>query len=192
MRRKRYGKKQIVKAIKSYEEGRKIVDICQELNIVYSTFYDWLRRYDGLEVKGTKRLRDLEAEHDKLKKLLAESEKRCKSLQETLSKKVLKPAQLKQIVKYLVSAGRHSVRDACILVGLGRSTYCYKPRQRINKDIQLEAALLKKAKQYPRYSCAKLHELIRKEGLAVSIMRTYRLYKKHGLRSRHLRRKETV
>ena len=87
MRRKRYGKKQIIRAIKSYEEGRKMVDICRELNIVYSTFYGWLRRYDGLEVKGTKRLQDLETENYKLKKLLAESEKRCKSLQETLSKK---------------------------------------------------------------------------------------------------------
>ena len=44
MRRKRYDKKQIVKAIKSYEEGRKIVDICQELGIVHGTFRNWLRR----------------------------------------------------------------------------------------------------------------------------------------------------
>ena len=107
-------------------------------------------------------------------------------------KKVVKPAQRRQIVKYLASAGRHSVLAACKLVGLGRSTYCYKPRQRTNKISKLEAALLEKAKQYPHYNCIKLHELLKGEGLTINLSYAYRLYKKHGLKSRHQKQKETV
>ena len=103
---------------------------------------------------------------------------------------MVKPAQRKQIVQDLVGAGRHSVRAACKLVGFSRSTYRYKPR-RTNKDDELEAALLEKAKQYPHYGCAKLHELLKKEGLTVNLKRTYRLYRKHGLKSRLQRRKKT-
>ena len=87
MKRKHHDEEQIVEAIKSYEAGRRIVDICQELDIVPATFRNWIRKYDGLEAKGAKRLRDLEIENHQLKKLLIESEKRCKSLQEVLSKK---------------------------------------------------------------------------------------------------------
>ena len=92
----------------------------------------------------------------------------------------MKPAQRKQIVKYLVSAGRHSVRAACKLVGFSRSTYRYKPK-RANKDGELEAALLERAKQYPHYGCAKLHGLLKKEGLTINLKRTYRLYKNMSL-----------
>ena len=87
MGRKPRSEEQIVKAIKSYKAGRAIVDICQELGIVPETFRSWLRRYDGLEVKEAKRLRDLEIENHKLRRLLTESRKRCESLQEVLSKK---------------------------------------------------------------------------------------------------------
>ena len=87
MSREHYGEEQIIKAIKSYEAGHTIASICQELGIVHSTFRSWLRKYDGLEVNGAKRLRELEAENHKLKKLLIESVKKCESLQEVLSKK---------------------------------------------------------------------------------------------------------
>ena len=87
MNKKRYSEEQIIKAIKSHEAGRTTTDICQELGIAHGTFRDWRRKYDGLEAHGVKRLRDLEAENLKLKNLLAESVRKCESLQEVLSKK---------------------------------------------------------------------------------------------------------
>ena len=87
-----------------------------------------------------------------------------------------------------MSEGRHSVCAACKLIGLSRSTYNYKARQRTNKDSKLEAALLEKAEQYPQYSCRRLHELLENEGLVVNLRRMYKLYSKHGLASRKKKR----
>ncbi len=58
---------------------------------------------------------------------------------------MVKPAQRKQIVKDLVSAGRHSERTACALASISRTAYRYQGNQ-ADKDRQLEVALLEKAK----------------------------------------------
>ena len=70
---KRYTEEQIIKAIKEHEAGAKVEDICRRLNISNSTFYNWRSKYAGLEVNEAKRLRELESENNKLKKLLAEA-----------------------------------------------------------------------------------------------------------------------
>ena len=101
------------------------------------------------------------------------------------------PTQRKQIVKHLVGKGRHSERKACELAGISRTAYRYKSKQ-ADKDSELEAALLEKAKQYPHYGYIRLHKLLKSEGLVINMKRTYRLYKKHGLALRTKRRKETV
>ena len=96
---------------------------------------------------------------------------------------MVKPAQRKQIVKDLVSEGRHSERTACKLAGVSRSAYRYQGKQ-ADKDRELEAALLEKAKQYPHYGYKRLHALLKSEGRVVNVKRTYRLYKKLGLELR--------
>ena len=85
--KKRYTKEQIIKAIKSHEAGRTIEDICRELGIAHSTFYSWLSKYAKLKVNKAKRLRELEAENKKLKKLLAKLVIEHEALEKVLSKK---------------------------------------------------------------------------------------------------------
>lgn len=70
--KKRYTEEQIIKAIKEHETGAKVGDICRKLGISNGTFYNWRSKYAGLEVSEAKRLRELEAENNKLKRLLAE------------------------------------------------------------------------------------------------------------------------
>ena len=102
---------------------------------------------------------------------------------------MVKPAQRKQIVKDLVSAGRHSERTACELIGISRSAYRYQCKQ-ADKDSELEAPLLEKAKQYPHYGYKMLHGLLKNEGRVINVKRTYRLYKKNGLELRTKRCKK--
>jgi len=78
---------QIIKAIKEHEAGAKVEDICRKLNISNGTFYNWRSKYAGLEVNEAKRLRDLEVENNKLKKLLAEKLLETEALKDVLSKK---------------------------------------------------------------------------------------------------------
>ena len=87
MKRKRYTEEQIIKALKEQEAGRKVDDICREYGIAQSTFYKWKSRFDGMEVNDAKRLRELEAENNRLKKLLAESMLDNATLKDVLSRK---------------------------------------------------------------------------------------------------------
>jgi putative transposase len=85
--KKRYTEEQIIKAIKQHEAGAKVDDICRDLNISSGTFYNWRSKYAGLEVNEAKRLKELEAENSKLKRLLAEKLLETEALKDVLSKK---------------------------------------------------------------------------------------------------------
>lgn len=85
--KKGYTEEQIIKAIKEHDAGAKVEDICRKLNISNGTFYNWRSKYAGLEVNEAKRLRELEVENHKLKKLLAEKMLETEALKDVLSKK---------------------------------------------------------------------------------------------------------
>jgi putative transposase len=78
---------QIVKAIKEYERGRELTDICRELGIHKSTFYNWRKKYAGMDSQELKRLKELEEENRKLKHMYAELALDNKMLKDVLSKK---------------------------------------------------------------------------------------------------------
>ncbi len=85
--KKRYSEEQIIKAIKRHESGEKTEDICRDLGISTGTFYNWRSKYGGLEVNEAKRLRELESENTKLKKLLADKLLEVEAMKDVLSKK---------------------------------------------------------------------------------------------------------
>jgi putative transposase len=78
---------QIVKAIREYEGGREQNDICRELGIHKSTFYNWRKKYAGMDSQELKWLKDLEEENRKLKHMYAELALDNKMLKDVLSKK---------------------------------------------------------------------------------------------------------
>ena len=85
--KKRYSEEQIITAIKEHEARAKVDDICRRLGISSGTFYNWRSRYAGLEVNEAKRLRELEQENNKLKRLLAEKLLEVDAMKDVLSKK---------------------------------------------------------------------------------------------------------
>lgn len=85
--KKRYTEEQIIKALKEYEAGTKVDEICRRLGISTGTFYNWRSKYGGLEVNEAKRLRELESENSKLKKLLADKLLENEALKDVVSKK---------------------------------------------------------------------------------------------------------
>jgi putative transposase len=85
--KKRYSEEQIITAIKKHEAGAKVDDICRRLGISSGTFYNWRSKYAGLEVNEAKRLRELEQENNKLKRLLAEKLLEVDAMKDVLSKK---------------------------------------------------------------------------------------------------------
>ena len=84
--KKRYTEEQIIKAIKRHESGVKVDEICRDLGISAGTFYNWRSKYAGLEVNEAKRLKDLESENNKLKRMLADKLLEVEAMKDVLSK----------------------------------------------------------------------------------------------------------
>jgi len=74
MKRKRYTEEQIISILKEHEAGASVPDLSRRHGVVENTIYRWKSKYGGMEVSEAKRLRELEAENLKLKRLLGEAE----------------------------------------------------------------------------------------------------------------------
>jgi putative transposase len=73
MKKSRFSEEQIIGFLKQAEAGIPIKDLCRKGGFSDATFYKWRARFGGMEVADAKRLRELEAENAKLKRLLAEA-----------------------------------------------------------------------------------------------------------------------
>lgn len=73
MKKSRYSEEQIIGFLKQAEAGIAIKDVCRKGGFSEATFYKWRAKFGGMEVPDAKRLKELEGENAKLKKLLAEA-----------------------------------------------------------------------------------------------------------------------
>jgi putative transposase len=87
MKKQRFTEEQIIAVLKEQEAGAKAADLCRKHGISEATFYNWKARYGGMEVSEAKRLKALEDENARLKKLLAEQMLDAAALRELLQKK---------------------------------------------------------------------------------------------------------
>ena len=74
MKRKRYSEEQIISILKQHDAGRTMVYLAREHGIAPNPLYRWNSKFGGMEVSEAKRLRELETENARLKRLLAEAE----------------------------------------------------------------------------------------------------------------------
>ena len=73
MKRSRFSEEQIIAVLKEQEAGMATADVCRRHGISSATFYKWKAKYGGLEVSDARRLRSLEEENARLKRLLADA-----------------------------------------------------------------------------------------------------------------------
>jgi putative transposase len=87
MKRSRFTEEQIIGILGEHEAGAKTADLCRKHGMSEATLYNWKAKFGGMDVSEAKRLRALEEENRKLKKLLAEAMLDQAALKELLSKK---------------------------------------------------------------------------------------------------------
>lgn len=88
MRKTKFTETQIVKAIQEHEAGRKAEDICRELGITTAAFYKWRQRYGGMEASDVKKMKELEEENSRLKKMYANLSLVHEALKDAVAKKL--------------------------------------------------------------------------------------------------------
>jgi putative transposase len=88
MRKSRFTESQIVQTLKAVEAGRHVKDVCRELGISDATYYVWKSKYGGMDTSDVRRLRELEAEHAKLKRMYAELAMENYALKDVIAKKL--------------------------------------------------------------------------------------------------------
>jgi putative transposase len=87
MKRSRFTEEQIIAVLKEHELGAKTADLCRKHGISEATFYNWKSKFGGMDVSEARRLKALEGENAKLKKLLADAMLDNAALKDLLSKK---------------------------------------------------------------------------------------------------------
>lgn len=87
MKAKRFTEEQIIGILKQAEAGMKVIDLCRMHGISDVTFYNWRKKYGGMDVSDAKRLKQLEDENRKLKQMLADALLDNKVLKDVVSKK---------------------------------------------------------------------------------------------------------
>ncbi len=86
MKRSRFTEEQIIGILKEHQAGLSATDLCRKHGVSDATFYKWRSKYGGLEVSDAKRLKSLDDENKRLKKLLAEQMLDNSTLKEMLTK----------------------------------------------------------------------------------------------------------
>lgn len=87
MKKSKFTESQIIKALKENEGGRSAEEISRELGINKGTFYNWRRLYSGMEVSHLKRLKELESENQKLKRMYADQALALEMAKDVIAKK---------------------------------------------------------------------------------------------------------
>ena len=87
MKKKRFSEEQIIAVLKEAEAGAKVLELCRKHGISDATFYNWKAKYAGMTVAELRRLRELEAENAKLKRIVADQVLDISALKDLLGRK---------------------------------------------------------------------------------------------------------
>ena len=185
MARKRYTAEQIIGHLRQAEirtsEGKTIAEVVRELGISEQTYYRWRKEYGGMEVNQARRLKELEQENGRLKRLVADQ--------------ALDISILKEVSRGNFSARRGdgrrlfnvretlavSERRACRVLGQVRRTQRYTPTVADDEGV-LTANVVSLATEYGWYGYRRITALLRTDGWRVNHKRVERIWRQEGLK----------
>ena len=176
MKRRRHTPEQIVRKLREVErllgEGQTIAEAANRVEISEQTYHRWRNQYGGMKADDAKRLRELERENARLKRIVADKELEIDALKEIARRE----AVLQHADRLALSE-----RRACRVTGQHRSTQRRLPA-RGRGDDALRTELHAFSRAHPRWGYRRAWATLREEGWTVNRKRVQRLWREEGLR----------
>ncbi len=183
--KKRHSPEQIVRKLRQAEArlaaGATVPEVARELGISEATFHRWRNHYGAMSTSEAKRLKELEKENARLKKLLAEKELDIDILKEVSRGNILSPTRRRAAVEQVCRRLGVSERRACRVIAQPRSSQRYAGRK-AERDGRLVERMVALSRENPRYGYRRVWALLRREGWPVNKKRVYRLWREEGLK----------
>ncbi|HEY8834397.1 MAG TPA: IS3 family transposase [Chthoniobacterales bacterium] len=187
--KKRYTEEQIIGFLRDGESGIGVKDLCRKHGFSEASYYLWKSKFGGMSVSDAKRLKELETENARLKKLLAESVLENEVAREALRKKLVTVSARRELVRFGQARGL-SERRALRMAGISASLFRYRRRE--DRNQVLRQRIVDMAHRHRRHGYRMIHLRLRQEGLAVNLKRVRRLYREEQLMVRRRKRKKVV
>ena len=162
MKRTRFTEEQIVAILKQSEAGLKTAELCRQNGISEATFYNGKAKYGGMAVSDVQKLKRLEEENAKRKRVVADLTLDNVVLKRPVIKKLLEPASKRAAVTVAMKQHGISERRACRLTQLARSTQRRKLPSKTDDDFAQRLTELARERQ--RFGYRRLTALLRREG----------------------------
>ncbi|MHB2023363.1 MAG: IS3 family transposase [Mycobacteriales bacterium] len=196
MKRRRHTPEQVIRKLvageKRLAEGQELASVCRELEITESTWHRWRNQYGGMKVEDAKRLKELERENGRLKKIVAEQVLDIDMLRELSPGKLLTPDRRRRAVAALQARFGVSERRACRVAGQPRSTQRLAPASPADEELALRGFLREFARARPRWGWRRAATAARAAGWVVNNKRIHRLWRVEGLRVPYRKRKRPL
>jgi putative transposase len=146
VKKTRHAPEQIVKKLREAEmelaKGATVATVTKKLGVTEQTYYWWKRQYGSMDVDHLGRLKELERENSRLKKIVAEQAMNIDALKDIASKKMVGPSGRRRAVVHLIESSGYSARRACRLMNQPRFKRIEVPtlaRMFLNELLQLHA-----------------------------------------------------
>ncbi|NCW93049.1 MAG: IS3 family transposase [Actinobacteria bacterium] len=180
MKKSRFTDEQIIGFLRQAEAGMPIKELCRSGGFSDATFYKWRAKYGGMQASDAGKLRELESENAKLKKLLAEAHLDIHALKGVFGVKPLAPQVKREAIGKMIEQFQLSERRACRLVGLSRDSF-RNPPMASEQTQALRCRIVDIAHQRRRFGYRRVHDLLRRDFPGVNHKRVYRLYREANL-----------
>ncbi|MCG1046299.1 MULTISPECIES: IS3 family transposase [Mycetohabitans] len=192
MKKSRFTDSQIMEALKRVEAGLAVPDLCRELGISTATFYKWRSKYGGMDVSLMARMKELEAENARLRKMYVEEKIKAEIVSQALAKKGLRPSRRREMAMHAVSSRGISIRLACEAFGVSQSCYRYAGLRNAENE-EIANWLLRLIDNHRNWGFGLCFLYLRNvKGFGWNHKRVYRIYRELELNLRVKPRKRLV
>ncbi|MEH8019612.1 IS3 family transposase [Rheinheimera muenzenbergensis] len=128
MKTSKFSDSQILAILKQAEAGAPVPELCREHGMSSATFYKWRAKFGGMDASMMARLKELETENARLKKMYAEERLKAEILKEAIEKKLVKPSRRREFAQKAVQNHSIAIKLACALFGLSETCYRYQAK----------------------------------------------------------------